>query len=106
MNADALLRRQIYDITLTTGTPPTIAQLAQATTMRETDVRQGLQQLAAGRIVVLQPASGEILMAPPFSAVPTPFLVTVERRADTSAELRILSTATPTARGMHSASRS
>lgn len=42
-------------------------------------VRDSLRQLAAARVLVLQPESGEILMAPPFSAVPTPFLVRTTR---------------------------
>jgi alkylmercury lyase-like protein len=79
MDREALLRRRIYDETLATGVPPTIARLADASGQSETEVRGGLQQLAAGRIVVLQPSSGEILMAPPFSAVPTAFLVTTAR---------------------------
>ena len=35
--------------------------------------------MAATRVLVLQQVSGEILMAPPFSAVPTPFLVRTSR---------------------------
>lgn len=38
-------------------------------------MRAGLTRLAAGRVLVLQPSSHEILMAPPFGAVPTPFVV-------------------------------
>ena len=82
MELDATLRRQIYDRTLATGTPPTIAELADAIGVAATAVRDGLASLAAGRILVLQPGTGEILMAPPFSAVPTPFLVTSDRRGD------------------------
>lgn len=44
-------------------------------------MRESLVRLAAGRIVVLQRESGEILMAPPFSAGPTPFLVEMPRHA-------------------------
>ena len=73
------LRRHIYDRTLTTGSPPTVAQLAAVAGLDQAEVRDGLQRLAAGRIVVQQPASGELLMVPPFSAVPTPFLVTTKR---------------------------
>ena len=36
---------------------------------------QALGRLSASRVLVLQPGSGEVLMANPFSAVPTPFLV-------------------------------
>ena len=36
---------------------------------------EAFRRLADGRILVLQRGTGEILMANPFSAVPTPFLV-------------------------------
>jgi hypothetical protein len=48
---------------------------------QSSEVRASLRQLAAARVLVLQPESGEILMAPPFSAVPTPFLVRTDRHA-------------------------
>ena len=76
MELDAALRRQIYDRTLSTGTPPTIAELADAIGVAAAAVRNGLASLAAGRMLVVQPGTGEILMAPPFSAVPTAFYVT------------------------------
>ena len=79
MDRAAVLRRHIYDRTLTTGAPPTVAELAAGSGLDLADVREGLQRLAAGRIVVPQPGSGELLMVPPFSAVPTPFLVTTPR---------------------------
>jgi hypothetical protein len=69
------LRKAAYDVTLDRGSPPTIAELATRCGVTEADVRQGLRQLAAARMVVVQPESGELLMVPPFSAVPTPFLV-------------------------------
>jgi hypothetical protein len=74
-----MLRRHVYNITLDTGTPPTIVDLIALTRRPDAEVRDGLRQLAADRILVLQPASGEILMAPPFSAIPTPFLVRTPR---------------------------
>ena len=37
-------------------------------------MRESFARLAAAHVLVLQP-NGEILMAPPFSAVPTPFRV-------------------------------
>jgi hypothetical protein len=76
---DATLRHHVYLTTLDRGRPPTIAELSALTGASDGDVRGGLRQLAAARVLVLQPASGEILMAPPFSAVPTPFVVTTSR---------------------------
>lgn len=75
VDLDAVLRRHLYDITLARGLPPSIAEIASAASISETDVLASLESLAAGRILVRQPASGEILMLPPFSAVPTPFVV-------------------------------
>jgi hypothetical protein len=72
---DADVRRHVYDVTLASGRLPTIEALADATVADEASVRASLSRLAAGRIVVLQRESGEILMAPPFSAVPTLFPV-------------------------------
>ena len=71
---DADVRRQVYTATLGRGLPPTINELAHATTNSSPLVRDSLRRLSAARVLVLQPISGEILMAPPFSAVPTPFV--------------------------------
>jgi hypothetical protein len=81
MSIDARLRREIYDISVARGIPPSIAELSRATAISSDDVRAGLARLATARILVVQPESGEILMAPPFSAVPTPFLVETSRHA-------------------------
>jgi hypothetical protein len=81
VDLDTSLRRRIYDITLARGTPPTIAELTAATPAGERDVRSALERLATGRVIVLQRASGEILMVPPFSAVPTPFVVDSSRHS-------------------------
>ena len=72
---DAQLRRHAYDFTLRTGVPPKIADLAHRLGAPASAVKEGLARLAAARVIVLQPSSGEILMVPPFSAVPTPFVV-------------------------------
>jgi hypothetical protein len=63
--SDLEIRARIYDELLRTGRAPAAAEL---------DDRDALQRLADGHVLVLDDA-GEILMAPPFSAVPTPFLV-------------------------------
>jgi hypothetical protein len=75
MDRDAPLRQLIYDHTRTRGMPPTIGELAAASGDDAGSVRDALSRLADARIVVLQPQSGELLMVPPFSAVPTPFVV-------------------------------
>lgn len=69
------LRRTIYDITLERGAPPCIAELSAVHETPPDCIADALDELARSRVVVLQPASGELLMVPPFSAVPTPFVV-------------------------------
>jgi hypothetical protein len=78
-NLDTQIRSHIYDVCLARGRPPTVTELAAATGQTADEVRAGLNRLAAGRIIVLQQESGEVLMANPFSAVPTPFVVETRR---------------------------
>ena len=79
MDLEKALRREIYSHTLTRGVPPRLADLARALDIEPSVAQAGVSRLAAARIVVLQPSSGELLMVPPFSAVPTPFLVEASR---------------------------
>ena len=72
---DVSARGHIYAVTTSRGTPPTIDELAAALKISREDTKDTLARLTAARVVVLQPESGELLMVPPFSAVPTPFLV-------------------------------
>ena len=81
MDLDTRLRQHIYAAVTEHGKPPSIADLCDRTAEGAGHVRDSLARLASGRIVVLQPDSGEILMAPPFSAVPTPFVVETSRHA-------------------------
>lgn len=74
-DVDARMRSYVYDATLRRGTPPSVAELCGASGLPAEEVRASLVRLAAGRVLVLQRESGEILMANPFSAVPTPFVV-------------------------------
>jgi hypothetical protein len=72
---DNMVRHHVYDCVMREGLPPTMAETAAALNRSPGDVTDSFQRLADGHILVLQKASGEILMANPFSAVPTPFLV-------------------------------
>jgi hypothetical protein len=74
-NLENALRKAAYDVTLDRGAPPSVRELAARCGVPEAEVRSGLSRLAAARMMVLQPSSGELLMVPPFSGVPTPFLV-------------------------------
>jgi hypothetical protein len=75
---DLDMRRFVYDGAIEQCKIPTVAALAKTARVSEKDVRSSLQRLADGHMLVLQPENGEILMANPFSAVPTPFLVTTD----------------------------
>jgi len=72
---DREVRRVIYEMTMAGGTPPLIRDVAQVLGMTHDEVAASMQRLAEGHMLVLQPGSGEVLMAPPYSAVPTPFVV-------------------------------
>jgi hypothetical protein len=72
---DLRTRRAVYDEAIERRRIPRIAKLAELLDVGEPDVRASLTRLAEAHMLVLQP-DGEILMANPFSAVPTPFVVT------------------------------
>jgi len=75
---DRLVRKYVYDTAMYRGYPPFLAETSTALSIPLPDVQAAFQRLADGHILVLQPENGEILMANPFSAVPTPFLVELE----------------------------
>jgi hypothetical protein len=76
---DKHIRFQVYTHFLKTGQPPGIAEVAQAVSCSPSEVQAAYQRLAAGKALVLQ-KSGEVLMAEPFSAIPTTFTVEVDSR--------------------------
>jgi hypothetical protein len=79
MCGDSVLRVLIYDEIVRTGEAPTLATLARLVGARLDDVRASLRRMHEGHMLVLQ-STGEILMAHPFSTVPTPFITEVEGR--------------------------
>ncbi|MCA1617979.1 MAG: alkylmercury lyase family protein [Acidobacteria bacterium] len=72
---DKVVRGHIYEFVMREGLPPTIAETSSVLSHSPDEVRDSFQRLAEGHIIVLRKGGGEILMANPFSAVPTPFLV-------------------------------
>ena len=78
---DAEVRRYVYEHAMAEGAPPTAAQVADALSRSAGEVRAAFGRLAAAHVLVLQEGGAEILMAAPFSAVPTPFLVRSGGRA-------------------------
>ena len=74
---DQEVRRYIYDRFLKTGLAPTMAETAAALASPLAEVQASAHRLADAHMLVLQKGTGQVLMANPFSAVPTPFLVQV-----------------------------
>ena len=72
---DLQVRSHIYDSCMKRGKPPSIAELSIALSGKTEEIRSALENLAEAHMLVLQKDSGELLMANPFSAVPTSFLV-------------------------------
>jgi len=77
---DLQTRRAVYDEAIERGKIPYAAQLAGLLSADEDEVRASLRRLADAHMLVLQDG-GEILMANPFSAVPTPFVVTARGKS-------------------------
>jgi hypothetical protein len=75
---DFRVRKAVFNVAMQRGYPPTLAEATSQLQVTIQEVSAAFQRLATGRVLVLQPESGEILMANPFSAVPTPFLVELE----------------------------
>ena len=71
------LRIHVYDVTLATGRPPLIADIVEHLCVPAPLVGEALAELAERHVVVLQP-DGELLMVPPFSAIPTAFVVSTD----------------------------
>ena len=72
---DTRVRVQVYEMTMRSGMPPKVDEVARAMSTTPDKVIAAFERLAAAHVLVLQPATNEILMAAPFSAVPTPFRV-------------------------------
>jgi hypothetical protein len=75
MNLDQQVRAMVYDLVMKTGHPPLVEEIAASMERPRADIAVALKNLADAHMLVLQKETGEVLMANPFSAVPTPFLV-------------------------------
>ena len=75
------LRRFIYDGAMERSKIPSKAELSVLADVPLKSVERSLAELARAHQIVLQPDGGEVLMANPFSAVPTPFVVTIGNRS-------------------------
>jgi hypothetical protein len=74
------IRRLVYDGAIERCAIPNKGELTGATGGSTEAVDGALRELADAHMLVLQRDSGEVLMANPFSAVPTPFVVTIGAR--------------------------
>jgi hypothetical protein len=72
---DTAVRLTLYREFVRTASPPMAEALAAGMQSSTAEIRAALERLAAGKAIVLQPESREILMANPLCAVPTPFRV-------------------------------
>jgi hypothetical protein len=76
---DQQIRAYVYDAIFRHDTIPTADAIASGLACLPSDVAAAFQRLAQGHVLVLQKDRDEILVANPFSAVPTPFQVEVEQ---------------------------
>jgi len=72
------VRMRLYELFVELGRCPSKAEVAADLGCGVGEVAKAFNELASAHMLVLQPGSGEVLMANPLSAVPTPFLVQTE----------------------------
>jgi hypothetical protein len=78
---ETAVRLALYEQFVRTSSPPTAEGLAAQMQCSAIEVRRALEHLAAGKAIVLQPESRQILMANPLCSVPTPFRVRMQDRS-------------------------
>ena len=69
------VRVQVYKLFVELARCPSKAEVAGSLQCSDSDVTTAFCELADSHMLVLQAGSGEVLMASPLSAVPTPFVV-------------------------------
>ena len=77
---DTTVRLTLYKEFVRAASPPTAEALAARMQVSTAEIRAALERLAAGKAIVLQPESREVLMANPLCAVPTPYRVRTQDR--------------------------
>jgi hypothetical protein len=75
---DRRIRGYVYTCAMERGFLPKMDDIAAHFSLPVDDLRDSFRRLAYAHLIVLQRDSDEILMAHPFSAVPTPFLVELD----------------------------
>ena len=71
MDFDLELRAAIYRHFADRAQPPTVGEMARATSRTAAEVADGYRRLYAKRVLVLMPDGESIRMAPPFSGIET-----------------------------------
>jgi len=69
------VRHHVYESFVARGHPPTLQEMADRAGTPAQEVVRALVHLEGGRALILSPARDRVLVAPPFSAIPTPFWV-------------------------------
>lgn len=80
MDFDAEVREAVYDHIVRTASAPTVTDVAARLLTPPTMVREAYQRLYERRVLVLGADGETIIMAPPFSGVPTQHRVRVGDR--------------------------
>ncbi len=78
---DLSLRALTYSMFVEFGRAPTQGEVAGAIGLPVAEVASGWQRLHDAHAIVLDPGTGELRMANPFSAVPTPYRVHADGRS-------------------------
>jgi Alkylmercury lyase len=71
MDLDLEAKLAIYEHFATTGSRPTVQDIAGRVGATSSEVRESFGRLRSQRVLVLEPDGESIRMAPPFSGVPT-----------------------------------
>lgn len=74
-NPDPRIRLMVFEQCLRTGTPPPVEELMGRLQLSRAEVESSLDRLDEARHLKLVPGTHRILMAFPFSAIPTPYRV-------------------------------
>ena len=78
---DRLVRVTVYERFLEHGYPPSAYELASTFDREKDDVMASFARLSESRALILNRPGDRVIVAPPFSAVPTPFWVKTPRGA-------------------------
>jgi len=80
MISQADVRIYVYDRTIGDGVLPTLDAVASHFVTTRTEVLDAIKREPIGKTILLDPRTGEIWMAGPFSATPTEYVVTAGTR--------------------------